>query len=46
MDNNSGYAWLLNEQKDIMQNANEWFNSLHLNSQIKGFRDGAYGLFN
>lgn len=34
-----GYAWLSNGQKEIMQNTNNGFNSLHLSNQIEGVRD-------
>lgn len=43
---NSDYAWLSNGQKDIMQNTNDGFNSLHLSNQIEGVRDGVYGISN
>ena len=42
----SDYAWLSNGQKDIMQNTNDGFNSLHLSNQIEGVRDGVYGISN
>lgn len=35
----NGYAWLSNGQKEIMQNTNNGFNSLHLSNQIEGVRD-------
>ncbi len=43
---NNDYAWLSNGQKDIMQNTNDGFNSLHLSNQIEGVRDGIAGLSN
>lgn len=41
-----GYAWLSNGQKEIMQNTNNGFDTLHLSNQIEGVRDGIYGLSN
>lgn len=41
-----GYAWLSNGQKEIMQNTNNGFDTLHLSNQIEGVRDGVYGLSN
>ena len=43
---NNDYAWLSNGQKEIMQNTNDGFNSLHLSNQVEGVRDGIYGLSN
>lgn len=43
---NNDYAWLSNGQKDIMQNTNDGFNSLHLSNQIEGVRDGVNSLSN
>lgn len=40
------YAWLSNGQKEIMQNTNNGFDTLHLSNQIEGVRDGIYGLSN
>jgi len=40
------YAWLSNGQKEIMQNTNQGFDTLHLSNQIEGVRDGVYGLSN
>ena len=40
------YAWLSNGQKEIMQNTNDGFNSLHISNQIEGVRDGVNGLTN
>ena len=42
----NGYAWLSNGQKEIMQNTNQGFDTLHLSNQIEGVRDGIYGLSN
>lgn len=36
-DNN--YAWLSNGQKEIMQNTNNGFDTLHLSNQLEGTRD-------
>lgn len=36
-DNN--YAWLSNGQKEIMQNTNNGFDTLHLSNQLEGNRD-------
>ena len=41
-----GYAWLSNGQKEIMNNTNNGFDTLHLSNQIEGARDGIYGLSN
>lgn len=43
---NNDYAWLSNGQKEIMQNTNQGFDTLHLSNQIEGVRDGIYGLSN
>ena len=43
---NNDYAWLSNGQKDIMQNTNQGFNTLHLSDQIEGVRDGIHGISN
>ena len=40
------YPWLSNGQKEIMQNTNDGFNSLHISNQIEGVRDGVNGLTN
>ena len=40
------YPWLSNGQKEIMQNTNDGFNSLHVSDQIEGVRDGVNGLTN
>lgn len=42
----NGYAWLSNGQKDIMNNTNNGFDTLHLSNQIEGVRDGVYGISN
>ena len=42
----NGYAWLSNGQKEIMQNTNNGFDTLHLSKQLEGTRDGIYGLSN
>ena len=42
----NGYAWLSNGQKEIMQNTNNGFDTLHLSNQVEGVRDGVYGLSN
>jgi hypothetical protein len=34
-----GYAWLSNGQKEIMQNTNNGFDTLHLSNQLEGNRD-------
>ena len=41
-----GYAWLSNGQKEIMQNTNTGFDTLHLSNQLEGARDGIYALSN
>lgn len=43
---NDNYAWLSNGQKEIMQNTNEGFNTLHLSNQVEGVRDGINALSN
>ena len=42
----NGYAWLSNGQKEIMNNTNNGFDTLHLSNQIEGTRDGIYGISN
>ena len=37
----NGYAWLSNGQKEIMQNTNQGFDTLHLSNQLEGNRDAA-----
>ena len=34
-----GYAWLSNGQKEIMQNTNQGFDTLHLSNQLEGTRN-------
>ena len=41
-----GYAWLSNGQKEIMQNTNNGFDTLHLSNQLEGTRDGINALSN
>ena len=43
---NNDFAWLSNGQKEIMQNTNTGFDTLHLSNQIEGVRDGIYGISN
>ena len=43
---NNDYAWLSNGQKEIMQNTNEGFNTLHLSNQVEGVRDGIHDIQN
>ena len=43
---NNDYAWLSNGQKEIMQNTNQGFNTLHLSNQVEGVRDGINSLSN
>jgi len=40
----NGYAWLSNGQKDIMNNTNNGFDTLHLSNQLEGTRDGIAAL--
>ena len=42
----NGYAWLSNGQKEIMQNTNAGFDTLHLSNQIEGTRDAIHGISN
>ena len=42
----NGYAWLSNGQKEIMNNTNNGFDTLHLSNQIEGVRDGIHGISN
>ena len=39
-----GYAWLSNGQKEIMQNTNNGFDTLHLSNQLEGTRTSIDGL--
>jgi hypothetical protein len=41
---NNDFAWLSNGQKEIMQNTNNGFDTLHLSNQVEGVRDGVAGL--
>ena len=41
---NDGYAWLSNGQKEIMQNTNTGFNTLHLSNQIDSISNGINSL--
>lgn len=38
------FAWLSNGQKEIMQNTNQGFDTLHLSNQLEGARDGINAL--
>lgn len=40
----NGYAWLSNGQKEIMQNTNSGFDTLHLSNQLEGTRDAINGI--
>jgi hypothetical protein len=42
----NGYAWLSNGQKDIMNNTNNGFDTLHLSNQIEGTRDALNNISN
>lgn len=42
----NGYAWLSNGQKEIMQNTNNGFDTLHLSNQLEGNRDALNTLSN
>ena len=39
-----GYAWLSNGQKEIMQNTNNGFDTLHFSNQLEGNRDAINNL--
>ena len=41
-----GYAWLSNGQKEIMNNTNNGFDTLHLSNQIESIQSGIAGLSN
>lgn len=43
---NNDFAWLSNGQKEIMQNTNNGFDTLHLSNQIEGTRDAIHGISN
>ena len=40
------YPWLSSGQKEIMQNTNNGFDTLHLSNQIEGTRDAIHGISN
>ncbi len=40
----NGYAWLSNGQKEIMNNTNNGFDTLHLSNQLEGNRDAINSL--
>lgn len=42
----NGYAWLSNGQKDIINNTNNGFDTLHLSNQLEGNRDAINGISN
>jgi len=42
----NGYAWLSNGQKEIMQNTNTGFDTLHLSNQLENVQSGISGLSN
>ena len=42
----NGYAWLSNGQKDIMNNTNNGFDTLHLSNQVESVQSGINGLSN
>lgn len=42
----NGFAWLSNGQKEIMNNTNQGFDTLHLSNQLEGTRDGINALSN
>jgi hypothetical protein len=42
----NGYAWLSNGQKEIMQNTNQGFDTLHLSNQLDTVNNGIYSLSN
>ena len=42
----NGYAWLSNGQKEIMQNTNNGFDTLHLSNQLDTVNGGIYSLSN
>ena len=42
----NGYAWLSNGQKEIMQNTNNGFDTLHLSNQVEGIRNGVSDIQN
>ena len=44
--NNNDFAWLSNGQKEIMQNTNQGFDTLHLANQLDTVNSGIYSLSN
>ncbi len=42
----NGYAWLSNGQKEIMNNTNNGFDTLHLSNQLDTINSGIYSLSN
>lgn len=42
----NGYAWLSNGQKEIMNNTNNGFDTLHLSNQLESVQSGINGLSN
>ena len=44
--NNNDFAWLSNGQKEIMQNTNQGFDTLHLSNQLDTVNNGIYSLSN
>ena len=44
--NNNDFAWLSNGQKEIMQNTNNGFDTLHLSNQLDTVNSGIYSLSN
>ena len=42
----NGYAWLSNGQKEIMNNTNNGFDTLHLSNQVEGVRDSLSDISN
>ena len=44
--NNNDFAWLSNGQKEIMQNTNQGFDTLHLSNQLDTVNSGIYSLSN
>ena len=45
-NNNNDFAWLSNGQKEIMQNTNQGFDTLHLSNQLDTVNSGIYSLSN
>ena len=45
-NNNNDFAWLSNGQKEIMQNTNNGFDTLHLSNQLDTINSGIYSLSN